>query len=129
MFANLTPPDGLTSWLASATFLVVLVVHLLKARQMLAGKPSAAEVDQKSAEKYVSKTDFLAHKQGVHAALAEIRGQLKTDADKILAKLDEVKDDLSSASERRIQEVHRRLDEVNGIAIRAEDRTKHLRHD
>lgn len=122
--AQINPPDGLATWLACLAFIAVLLVNIGKVADRFRGRPSAAEVDQKSAEKYVSKTDFLAHKQGVHAALAEIRGQLKTDADKILAKLDEVKDDLSSASERRIQEVHRRLDEVNNIAIRAEDRTK-----
>lgn len=126
MFADLTPPDGLAGWLACLAFVAVLVEKSGKMVDRFRGRPSAAEVDQKAAEKYVSKTEFFAHKQGIDEALSELQTKRERDTRDIITKLDEVKTELNSASERRMSEFHRRLDEIGTIAIRAEDRTKHL---
>jgi Na+-transporting methylmalonyl-CoA/oxaloacetate decarboxylase gamma subunit len=123
MLAQLNPPDGLATWLACLAFIAVLLVNVGKVADRFRGRPSAAEVDQKSAERYVTRDDFLAHKQGIHAALSELRNKLDADSDKVLNRLDEVKAELSAASERRIVEVYHKLDAISAIAIRAEDRT------
>lgn len=58
MFANLTPPDGIVTWLASLSFVMGIVYLAMKIRREAQTKPSALDVQQDVAGKYQPKGDY-----------------------------------------------------------------------
>jgi seryl-tRNA synthetase len=58
MMSTLQPPAGLTEWLASAMFVVVVIYYVQRLVAGFRGKPTAADVQHDAAGKYQPKGDY-----------------------------------------------------------------------
>lgn len=118
----------LASWIAVLFFLVAGVNQVRKFFNSQKEYPLTPELRQEVIERFVSKEEFNEFKNAVHIDLRLMRHEMNNDARRLLDKLDEVKTDLNSAGERRIIALHDRLNEIQLVAVRAEDRTRKDHH-
>lgn len=129
MFANLTPPDGIVTWLACLTFVVMLVNGVMKLVHYSRAKPSALDVQQDVAGKYQPKGDYAtkadlanlelrinAMSQASDLSRHELRSHIDASVEKLGDRVDALRTEMG--------ELERRLNKAN------EDRAiaSHQRH-
>lgn len=118
MLANLTPPEGIVTWLACLTFVVMLVNGIMKLVHYTRSKPSALDVQQDVSAKYQPKGDYatksdLASLELRITAMSQAsdlsRHELRAHIDASVEKLGERVERLSE----EMGEVERRLNASN----------------